>query len=180
MLYNNFIKDANIKKAYTKINNGYILIASNSNIKSNKNIFYSATIQKNGFYLSVKHFGQYASKNTLENFIDLLKNYFTNCKFIDVIPLEQYNKKCFDYCNFEHLKRNFNTFNNAFCFGDYRLIKYNNNGYLLYTKNGAGSNYFNIIENKPVFDSMLYVNNTTKNKIKTLIKHNFFEAVQNG
>lgn len=177
MLYNNFMKDSNVKKAYTKINNGYILIASNSNIKSNENIFFSATIQKSGVYLSVINYGKYASKNTLKNFIDLLQNYFYNYKYIDVIPLAKYNKNCIVYCNFNIAKRNFNTFNAAFCFGDYRLTKYNNNGYLLYTKNGAGSNYFIIIDNKPIFDSMLYVNKTTRNKIKLLIKHNFFEAV---
>lgn len=54
--------------------------------------------------------------------------------------------------------------------GGYIVEQYNEHGYILTRENAFNSNYFNIIDGKPVFESMLYVNNTTKKLIERFIK----------
>lgn len=54
--------------------------------------------------------------------------------------------------------------------GNYFVEKYNENGYILATKNGVLSNYFIMVDGAPVFENgLLYVNNTTKNLIKRAV-----------
>lgn len=43
----------------------------------------------------------------------------------------------------------------------YIIKRYNDNCYILTRKGQFMSNYFNIIDDRPLFDSMLYVNKTT-------------------
>ena len=43
----------------------------------------------------------------------------------------------------------------------YIIARYNESGYILTRKGQFLSNYFNIIDDRPLFESMLYVNKTT-------------------
>ena len=55
-------------------------------------------------------------------------------------------------------------------FNKYIITKYNGYLYILTREGATNSNCFYIRDGAPVFDDSLYVCNTTKRKIKTLIK----------
>lgn len=52
----------------------------------------------------------------------------------------------------------------------YIIERYNKNGYVLTRKGQMLSNYFNIINGRILFDSMLYVNKTTLKIIQRFLK----------
>lgn len=52
----------------------------------------------------------------------------------------------------------------------YIIERYNKNGYILTRKGKTLSNYFNIIDGIPRFESMLYVNKTTLKIIEKFLK----------
>ena len=52
----------------------------------------------------------------------------------------------------------------------YIIKRYNDNCYILTRKRQFMSNYFNIIDGRPLFESMLYVNKTTLRIIEKLLK----------
>ena len=54
----------------------------------------------------------------------------------------------------------------------YIIARYNESGYILTRKGQFISNYFNIIDDRPRFESMLYVNKTTMKIIEKFLKKN--------
>lgn len=85
----------NIKDVYTKLNNGYFLVASPRDIDTDRDIALAHTIHRHGKFLYWRNYGSSAEDNTIKGLNFILETIFDKDNYYILLTQKEY----YDACN---------------------------------------------------------------------------------